>query len=1026
MADIDYNLVIKYIKDKTYPVFLDRSGRRNVRKRAEDLHLVDGVLMYTRNWARMSPEERAASKARKVLITVEEKREALLECHIDSNGVHSGIDRTVKELNSHYYWKGMWGDCKRFIRLCMHCQTSRDGGAGQNTVVDDNEHDVFPADDRVSPASRCWQKVKFDFLGPFTRSSKGSCYILVCVDKFSMWTEAAGVQAKSPAAVALFLLKYIARFGMMECLETSEGQTFCSQVSHRLQQFIGDPRYKIDIGEPSQEGKGTISAIHDALRKLVTSSPFAWDQHLDLALLPHRISRSLQTEYSPFYLLYGRDPKIPTDMIPSMGDGSSDITLSAEQIDTVVQKMLDIQGGLQKLVKEECTTASKKRRMEQKLKKEGIIESVVETALTESEIEVEKPKRGLKRKKRKNKAGPKVQTPSSWQISADIYHSGIKQFLTDGTYPENYTDKMKEKVSIMLPKYIILYKKLYYVKNEKAEKKEDPENLREVIEDVDDRNNIIERTHTSKPSGHLSDHGTYLAVSTKYCWGGLRKDVLDYVKKCQVCMKRQLAPAPKKMCLRRDTAVSNQQENYAALIQYMLNGTYPSHYSMDQKRALRRKAENHFLDESTMTLSYVEYDLDGDKVFRKVVTNEEEQLRLIKEHHGSEHDHHVGRDLTYNELKAKYFWPGISNDVRKYVDSCAVCSQADKSRKIDADDFDEDEEDDVNDEAEAEENVEILKKENDATEETRDTKKKRKAGTSVKPKQEKVRFKCETCCQEFRGEVAFQSHIAQHKGVKPFSCTVCGKGFTERKYIKIHMRIHTGEKPYVCSVCGRGFIRVGLLNQHMDIHNEVRAHLCGVCGKSFNSRQTLQHHSFIHTGESPYQCNVCHKHFSRKTALKYHMMSHTGERPHTCLHCGKGFTTPAALREHDNIHTGNRPFKCRHCGVGFAERFRCRMHEKSHTEVNTTVLTTTEGQVEVDENAEGAVTYVIEDGGQAPTPGVSYLIKDAEGVQYEIVYGEQEVHTVSEADFSAINLLANVTDQVQVSRTVNPSEETPL
>ena len=48
----------------------------------------------------------------------------LTKCH---NRSHSGIKRTMEELSTRFYWKGMWADVKRFCLNCQICQRNKRG-----------------------------------------------------------------------------------------------------------------------------------------------------------------------------------------------------------------------------------------------------------------------------------------------------------------------------------------------------------------------------------------------------------------------------------------------------------------------------------------------------------------------------------------------------------------------------------------------------------------------------------------------------------------------------------------------------------------------------------------------------------------------------------------------------------------------------------------------------------------------------------------------------------------------------------
>jgi hypothetical protein len=49
--------------------------------------------------------------------------------------------------------------------------------------------------------------------------------------------------------------------------------------------------------------------------------------------------------------------------------------------------------------------------------------------------------------------------------------------------------------------------------------------------------------------------------------------------------------------------------------------------------------------------------------------------RLINEAYSPLPAGHLGRALTYKAVARDYFWPGMSNDIRKFIRNCNVCGR---------------------------------------------------------------------------------------------------------------------------------------------------------------------------------------------------------------------------------------------------------------------------------------------------------------------------------------------------------------
>lgn len=49
---------------------------------------------------------------------------------------------------------------------------------------------------------------------------------------------------------------------------------------------------------------------------------------------------------------------------------------------------------------------------------------------------------------------------------------------------------------------------------------------------------ILQQYHNSPIGGHAGDVKSYLRIAADWFWGGMRKDVMNYVRKCAVCQQQ--------------------------------------------------------------------------------------------------------------------------------------------------------------------------------------------------------------------------------------------------------------------------------------------------------------------------------------------------------------------------------------------------------------------------------------------------------------------------------------------------------
>ncbi|KAI6660178.1 Gag-pol fusion protein [Oopsacas minuta] len=67
------------------------------------------------------------------------------------------------------------------------------------------------------------------------------------------------------------------------------------------------------------------------------------------------------------------------------------------------------------------------------------------------------------------------------------------------------------------------------------------------------------------------------------------------------------------------------------------------------------------------------------RTWRTVVRSCDEGERVLESCHSSDFGGHFGRDKTYEKVAARFYWPNMYNDVRKYVAACDICQRVNES-----------------------------------------------------------------------------------------------------------------------------------------------------------------------------------------------------------------------------------------------------------------------------------------------------------------------------------------------------------
>ena len=136
-------------------------------------------------------------------------------------GGHFRRNKTLQKILARFYWEGMAGDIRNYVRSCDVCQCTNDVKCMktdtclhpipvQTKVWSQVRAVIFP--DTVCTNENPIIKVGIDMVGQLPVTANGNMYVIILMDYFSKWPEAEPVKDKQAETVASFLYRMIARF----------------------------------------------------------------------------------------------------------------------------------------------------------------------------------------------------------------------------------------------------------------------------------------------------------------------------------------------------------------------------------------------------------------------------------------------------------------------------------------------------------------------------------------------------------------------------------------------------------------------------------------------------------------------------------------------------------------------------------------------------------------------------------------------------------------------------------------------
>ena len=241
------------------------------------------------------------------LIPPSHLREQLFhELHAGKFGAHLSDAKVYSEIQRHYWWEGMRKDVTQWTRGCLVCATRSAGRAVRAPLS-------------PIPVSGPFDRVGVDII-QFPRTKRGNRYAVVFIDYLTKWPEAFAVPDQSSATVAKLLVEeMVSRHGVPSEVLSDRGQAFLSGLMKEVALLLGFHKINTTAYHPQTDGlveryNRTLTAM---LAKTVEKGGAEWDEKLPYVLFAYRAAQQSSTKESPFYLVYGRDPRLPVPAVLS-------------------------------------------------------------------------------------------------------------------------------------------------------------------------------------------------------------------------------------------------------------------------------------------------------------------------------------------------------------------------------------------------------------------------------------------------------------------------------------------------------------------------------------------------------------------------------------------------------------------------------------------------------------------------------------------------------------------------------------
>ena len=289
--------LIKEQSDDKYCQFLDKVLQKGM-KRFTAKYLKKGDIIYRKTFNSLGEEINL------VVLPKSLKKDILFSMHDDLLAGHQGVTRTLYRIKTRYYWPRLDKSVRKYVNSCKTCQHRK--------------LKIGKPDGLMKPiiCLTPFEIVAIDILGPFPLSSNKKKYIIIMIDLYSRYLETEAVyDIKGKTVAKFFVERAVLRHGSPKRILSDNAQNFNAEFLNEVFNMLSTKHIRTTSYRPQCNGgaERVCRTITDMIACYVSTNQRDWSYFLKFLAFAYNSARNDSTGESPYFMLYNRNPRLPSD-----------------------------------------------------------------------------------------------------------------------------------------------------------------------------------------------------------------------------------------------------------------------------------------------------------------------------------------------------------------------------------------------------------------------------------------------------------------------------------------------------------------------------------------------------------------------------------------------------------------------------------------------------------------------------------------------------------------------------------------